>query len=347
MTAAATMNRSAMPPLPPGLTIRPFDESSLADYDALASVGNAIEPDSPRTAGEVRDWDKRRDPRAKHARYLAEWNGVVVGEGSYNQSPWNYHPRKFDMSVGVKPEHQNKGIGAALYETVLEAVCAAHDPLRVTTYTRADRERAVRFLSDRGFVEEMREWESRLDVPAFDFTPYEAEGAEQRVESKGIVLTTFGRLADDPERDRKIHALENRLGADVPSTDPHTDVSFEQWQKMLLGSPNFLPDGYQVAVHQATGEYVGLSMLFARQADRDLDTGLTGVSRDWRRQGVALALKLRAIRFAKEYGAPCIRTENEINNRGMLGINERLGFVKQPAWIVFVKRIAEKDESES
>ena len=128
----------------------------------------------------------------------------------------------------------------------------------------------------------------------------------------------------------------------MPNTDPHTDVTMEQWRKMLLESPKFLPDGYQVAVHEATGEYVGLSMLFKRQADRDLDTGLTGVSRDWRRKGIALALKLRAIRFAKEYGAPCIRTGNEVNNRGMLGINERLGFVKQPAWIILVKRIAEE-----
>ncbi len=325
---------------PAGLVIRAFDENSERDYESLVAIGNAIEPDSPRTASEVRDGDKRRDPRVKHRRFLAEWNGAVVGDGGFGQSPWNYHPRKFGMGVAVRPDHQGKGIGAALYDVILEAV-RAHDPLRVTTGTRADRDRALRFLGDRGFVEEMREWESRLDVPVFDFAPYEAERVEQRVEQAGIRLTTMGELAADPDRDRKIHALENQLGADVPSTDPHTDVTMEQWRKMLLESPNFLADGYQVAVHEATGEYVGLSMLFKRQADKDLDTGLTGVSRDWRRKGIALALKLRAIRFAKEYGAPRIRTENEINNRGMLAINERLGFVKQPAWIVFVKRIAE------
>lgn len=334
------MTAASLVAAPRGLVIRPFDEQSDADYESLVAIGNSIEPDSPRTAGEVRDGDSRREPHIKHERFVAEMNGVVVGEGGYGQSPWNYHPRRFWVGMGVKPEFQGKGIGAALYETILEAVCA-HDPLRVTSGTRADRERALRFLADRGFVEEMREWESRLDVPAFDFAPYEAERAEQRVEEAGICLTTMGRLAHDPKRDRKIHALENQLGADVPSTDPHTDVTMEQWRKMLLESPNFLPDGYQVAVHEATGAYVGLSMLFARQADRDLDTGLTGVSRDWRRKGIALALKLRAIRFAKEYGAPRIRTENEINNRGMLGINERLGFVKQPAWIILVKRVAE------
>jgi hypothetical protein len=30
-------------------------------------------------------------------------------------------------------------------------------------------------------------------------------------------------------------------------------------------------------------------------------------------------------------------TDNESNNRGMLAINEELGFVKYPAWIHFVR----------
>ena len=164
---------------PSGVTIRPFDEQSEADYESLVAIGNAIEPDSPRTAAEVRDWDSRREPHIKRKRFVAEMNGAVVGEGRYGQSPWNYHPRRFWVGMGVNPEFQGRGIGAALYDTILDAVCA-HDPLRVTSGTRADRDRALRFLGERGFVEEMREWESRLDVPGFDFAPHEAECAEQR-----------------------------------------------------------------------------------------------------------------------------------------------------------------------
>ena len=61
------------------------------------------------------------------------------------------------------------------------------------------------------------------------------------------------------------------------------------------------------------------------------DSCKTGVRREHRRQGIALALKLKTIAWAKRIGYSQIQTWNEANNQGMLGINERLGFVRQPA----------------
>ena len=39
-----------------------------------------------------------------------------------------------------------------------------------------------------------------------------------------------------------------------------------------------------------------------------------------------------------------IKTWNEANNRGILGINEQLGFVRQPAWLDMVKVLKEESE---
>ncbi len=51
----------------------------------------------------------------------------------------------------------------------------------------------------------------------------------------------------------------------------------------------------------------------------------------------ALALKLQAAHYAKAQGGRVIVTQNHTTNRPMLGLNETLGFVRQPAWITLKK----------
>ena len=57
-----------------------------------------------------------------------------------------------------------------------------------------------------------------------------------------------------------------------------------------------------------------------------------------RRQGIATAMKVRAIGFAKEYGAKIVETDNEENNP-MYFLNLKLGFESQPAWLSFEKHL--------
>src|SRR5262249_28262313 len=73
----------------------------------------------------------------------------------------------------------------------------------------------------------------------------------------------------------------------------------------------------------------------------------TGVLREYRRRGIAMALKLRAILYAKSAGYSRIKTWNEQGNRPMLSINEALGFIKQPAWIAFAKKLSDAAEERS
>ena len=77
----------------------------------------------------------------------------------------------------------------------------------------------------------------------------------------------------------------------------------------------------------------GVSGLEEGSAPDKLSTGLTGVMRDYRRRGVALALKVRAASYAREAGFRSISTHNHTTNRVMLSLNEALGFVREPAWI--------------
>jgi GNAT superfamily N-acetyltransferase len=96
-----------------------------------------------------------------------------------------------------------------------------------------------------------------------------------------------------------------------------------------------LPEGWFVALDH--DQLVGTSRAFRNLAKNDqLDGSLTGVIRSYRRRGIATALKLRLIQFAKEYGAAVMLTANEENNP-IYTLNRALGFTPQPAWIEFEK----------
>jgi len=321
------------------ITIRPFTER---DYPAYVAVVNDTFPDYATSVAALRFGDDHRDPQCRQGRFMAEAAGAIVGVGSYDQWAGMYHPRKFAIDVTIMPQWQGQGFGAALYERVMAAL-EPFAPLSVRSQGRADLERGIRFLRERGFVEGMRSWESRLAVADFDPAPF--AGAEARIAASGITIRTIPELAGDPARDRKLYELDRELFADVPSPEPPTPIPFEHFVARRLGDPDLIPEAYYIAIDDATGEYAGMGQLWRSSGSADLYNGLTAVRRAYRRRGIALALKLRGIAHARAVGAPTIKTWNETNNRGMLAINEALGFVKQPVWVDFVKTLRDEDEA--
>jgi GNAT superfamily N-acetyltransferase len=124
--------------------------------------------------------------------------------------------------------------------------------------------------------------------------------------------------------------------ADVPSSAPPTPVPLEHFQRFLIQSPDLLPEAFFIA---KDGDlYVGESFVFRVPAEPGhLSQGLTGVRREYRGKGIAMALKLHVIKYAKEHGYTLIKTWNDTENLSILALNEKLGFVRQPAWIEYEK----------
>ena len=193
------------------------------------------------------------------------------------------------------------------------------------------------FLRRRGFEEVQREWESRLDIAGFDFDRF--RGAEERVARQNIVITTLAaEMERDPQALRKAYELRLAGEEDEPAVDPITPVPFETFLSEEVESPSALREAYFLA--KQGDRYIGESTLFRDLEEPEvLHQGFTAVLRECRGRGVAMALKLRTVRYAREHGKLDIRTWNNTRNRPMLRINEAMGFEKQPVWIEYEKQL--------
>lgn len=277
-------------------------------------------------------------------RFVAEENGVIVGYMSCGESSWSHIPGKYFIQVRVSPDRQRQGIGSSLYDHAAGVLGGRElTPTMITSHAREDQPEGVRFLKSRGYEQTMRGEVSWLTLADFDEERF--SGAEEKVLEQGTEMKTFTELdAIDPKLRERMWELDYELMKDVPSPDPVTKEPFEQFVKWL-DSPSFLPDAWFIAVDD--GAYVGMTAFWKRLASPDrLGTGLTGVVRSHRRRGIATGLKVRAIRFAKEYGVRVIETDNEENNP-MFGLNVDLGFRPRPAWLMFKKMLTTATESES
>jgi len=310
--------------------------ATSADYPVLVALNKASYPDYGETEEEWRHWDETWDhEKYFKSRVVAEDGGRVVGIGLVNHMRWAFVPTKYRIDITVHPEHRGRGHGGALYEALLDQVRAR---LGKTVAASAKESMAdgVRFLTERGFREVKRDWESRLFVKGFDFARFAI--ADDRVAKQGIRITA---LADEMERDgsalQKAFELNEDCRMDIPSVDPPTRHTFEEFRRDEIDAPNALLDAFFIAI-DTDGRYLGVSNMF-RSLDNPsfLWQGITGVRRDARGKGIATALKLRTVRYAIDSGVEHIKTWNDVHNRPMLSINEAMGFVKQPAWISYEK----------
>ena len=85
-------------------------------------------------------------------------------------------------------------------------------------------------------------------------------------------------------------------------------------------------------------EYIGYSSIWV-PADRPAVTIMTGVRPDFRRHGVALALKLMTIRIARSRGARSMTTMNDTANPGILALNQKMSYQPRPARLVWEKQL--------
>lgn len=318
-------------------SIRAFAE---ADYPRYTEISNHVYPDTLTAESELRYWDETWDKERyfKQRIVLDDDAGQIVGVGAIDHIPDQFHPDKYNLEVMVDPPNRRRGHGARLYDHLMTTL-RQRGAIAARAWVRESDLDSHPFASHRGFVEARREWQSRLDVNSFDPSPF--AGAMERATGQGIAITNLGAeraVSDDALAEA--YRLHSTCSRDVPDIEPYTEVSYDDFLKNVINAPYSIPEAFLIAKAQGAphGRYVGLAWMAGSAEEPDiLYQGLTGMLPEYRGKGIAMALKLANVEAARKLGKREIRTWNDTTNRAMLRINEAMGFVKQPAEIVYLK----------
>lgn len=316
------------------LLIRAFD---ARDYDSLVRVSNASFPDHPRTAEEWSYEDARLDRSRYHLeRHVAvDTRGEIVGHAGLGHMLWNFHPHKYWVEVCVHPRHRGRGVGRALWARLMASLRTRGARVARTEVCENHTD-GVQFAQHRGFVEVMRRWESRLTIAGFDFDRFQP--LLDRVLASGVKITTLTHeRARDEENLHRIYEMDQEICRDEPLVDAYTPIDFTTYVDRTVTSPLALNDAFYLAI--IDGVYAGVSVLYKAAAGDWLRQGLTGVRRPFRGRGLATALKLNTIAYARAHRAREIRTWNATDNAPIVAINEKLGFIRQPPWLIYAQEL--------
>jgi GNAT superfamily N-acetyltransferase len=240
----------------------------------------------------------------------------------------------------VHPDYEQRGIGTAVYDHILQALQQQKHPLaRLMTGTYSHKKQSIRFLEKRGFQAVMRWIVSVLDVTQFETSQF--TGLRQKIVDEGVAIRPLPQQKQhDPDWLNNIYELDWALTLDEPQPSPPTRLPLEQYVKQIVEDPNVIDDAWYVAV-DGDGRYLGMTQL-ERKTNKPTEygTGFTGVVRSHRRRGLATALKSYALEYAQQQGIQTIRTGNEENNP-MYALNMQLGFKDLTAELAFEKKFEE------
>jgi GNAT superfamily N-acetyltransferase len=269
-----------------------------ADFEGWARVKRAVLPnESAWTPQQFRD--RTRPDRLV---LVAELEGEVVGAGLGGRSD---DPERGYVAPRVHPTARRRGVGTALLEPLVEFV----DSLGLERLSGQVTDLGSKAFAERyGFVESDRQVEQvrHLDEEiALDPIP------------DGVEVVT---IAEQPELLEAAYPLARDEGYPDLALEGSISIPLEEW----LHDEATLSEGSFVAL--ADGEIVGYSGLMAHDNDGVAEDGLTVVRREWRRRGLAKALKQRELAWAKDAGLREVVTWTQRGNDGMRAVNESLGY---------------------
>lgn len=324
--------------LPPGVRIRTAGD---ADLEAMVEFRNRWGTPTERTSPDAARAMQNLAPEPLRLALIAETaDRQIVGVGTVSDGGiFRSGDGSWRVYLRVVPEQRRHGIGSAMLAQ-LEAHARKHGAPRIVASTRGSDPDGARFAEARGYRAFHERIDAWIDVPAFDASSFEDPDATAR--RAGVRLVTWEELRREQGAD--IEKFENEMvpilwaiGRDVPSPTPMPEQPppLEQARRMFFEGQGM--DAPTSILALRDGALIGVSVTTLKE-NGVAYTNFTGVVRTERGKGIALAMKLRALRALKERGIRLFGTTNDEQNAAMRGINRRLGYRPDPPTTVYEKR---------
>ena len=249
-----------------------------------------------------------------------------------------HSPEKAYLNLFVDPNQRKQGVGSQLMRLgIADARSFGATILQVPVM---DTDPAFkRFAEGFGFEQKRHSIGMHLDLAQWDDSGYDA--LIRRLEGEGFEFTSMQALGNTEDAQRQLYQLNNSATLDTPNaTQDDGWPNFEAFQSSVCQQSWYNPAGQKVVIERASGQFVGMCAISTDESAHTAYNLFTGVTRALRGRGLATAVKVTALRFARdEMQITEVFTHHNDENDPMIAIDRKLGYVQSPGTIFMVKEL--------
>ena len=320
------------------MEIKNFTETDI-EFDHIARLYSLVDHDDGEHVDDMKEGWALIDRSLQRDRLLLYDGDVVLGYLGYAQGRDENH-RNCYFNIFLDPQYNGNGYRQLLYERMLKEIQAFDcNRLYADIYEHPNYDQFKKLLLNNNFYIGLKIRESSLQLENINLIDYNP--LLKKLDAKGIQFyDAKNEMLDFPDHYKKLEELQWLYGQDFPMPKgiAHTRNPFEQYMK---DQKLFEDKHYGIEIVAVDGDmYVGSTdiELFPKSDPFKAWTGSLGVLREYRRQGIATALKVKAFEKLRDKGVKQVRTDNEENNP-MYKINVALGFTPEPYCYDYQKEI--------
>lgn len=317
------------------ITLRPLEPER--DFGKLAEWFTILD-ESVATPASLTEYYERNRDRAL-IKVAADHQNQPVGFYWVVLYPSGAQPAFIYLYVDI--EHRNQGIGSMLYEAMLPEVRASGAG-KIKTFVKEVWPESKAFADKHGLYVERRQFAMELDLDCFDDRPY--EDLIESLKSEGFQFTSAAELGNTEEVQRKLFKLNDDCVVTTMGGDgSHAWGSFDEFQKSVVQTPWYNPAGQIVVIDTNNGSWAAMSAITKFEGNDFAYNLFTGVDSPYRRRKLGQAVKVTALRFARNMlGVHKVRTHHNTKNEPMIAIDRKFGYVQLPGDYVMEQEIGEK-----